>query len=348
MPRGATHPVSNFSCQLMAVPKVASRIAAGRTRTIIAAVSAAMPQPTCDSTERSRSAVSVTNKVETSRTTSDSLNRRKSETPVMPRLATAMPNTVAAIRPASAMARLDSEAMVRMSASSIGVFRNSGTRSRPKLHLTSTPAPIPSAAESATPPTSTPATPAPVWLPARASSVSAVRIAPTGSFTIASQRRNEAVRRCRRACRSRGSTTVGPVTTVIAPNRTAAPQLNPAIQWLATVPSTQLIGNATAVSRSTPSPAARRSRKLSERPPSNTTIATARPTSGRSAGPSAAEGWISCNPGPTASPTANSRTMAGTLNRQASHWLTDPAGGDAQHRDSHVHFHSLASSLVRG
>ena len=104
--------------------------------------------------------------------------------------------------------------------------------------------------------------------------------APTGSLTMASHFRNDDARRSSRVLRSSGSTTVGPVTTVMAPNRSAAPHAMPAHSRAASDASTKLIGSATMVRRSTPSPAARSSRTSRARPPSKTTMATARPTSG--------------------------------------------------------------------
>ena len=161
MPRGATQPHRSLSCQVRPLPIVAIRMPAGRTARTIAAVSPATPRPSWPRTARSISAVSTTNSVETTRTTSDSLKRRSSEMPGMSMFATATPNTVAAISPASGITRLESEATLNASVRSIGVFRNSGTRSRVKLHQTRTPAPAPSAPETARPdsnsiPTETP------------------------------------------------------------------------------------------------------------------------------------------------------------------------------------------------
>ena len=149
--------------------------------------------------------------------------------------------------------------------------------------------------------------------------------APMGSLTIASHFRNEEARRSSRVLRSSGSTTVGPVTTVIAPNSSAAPQPMPAQSRAASAARTKLIGSATMVRRSTPSPAARSSRTSSANPPSKTTMATARPTIGCSAGPKATEGSKTRRPGPTIRPTANRRTMAGSLRRQAIHCAPTPA-----------------------
>ena len=59
-------------------------------------------------------------------------------------------------------------------------------------------------------------------------------------------------------------------------------------------------------------------------------MATARLTSGFSADPATADGWISCNPGPATRPNPKSRTMAGRRKRHASHWLATPA--PAMHR----------------
>ena len=77
---------------------------------------------------------------------------------------------------------------------------------------------MPSASETTSPPTrestSGPGASPPASI--RASTIEASS-APIGSLTIASHLRNDAARRSSRVLRISGSTTVGPVTTVIAP-----------------------------------------------------------------------------------------------------------------------------------
>ncbi len=146
-----------------------------------------------------------------------------------------------------------------------------------------------------------------------------------GSLTIASHLRKEAARRSSLTLRSSGRITVGPVTTVMAPNSTAGRQSMPPASAAASEASTKEIGRATAVSRHTPSPAERSSRKSSARPPSNTTMATASPTIGCRPGPNANAGRRICSPGPMIRPVAKSSTMAGSFSRHATHCAPTPA-----------------------
>lgn len=109
----------------------------------------------------------------------------------------------------------------------------------------------------------------------------AASTAPIGSLTIASHLSSDAARCCNRFWRSNGRTTVGPVTITMAPNSTAAAQLIGVIACAASVPKRQVMATAAVVSRNTPPPAARSSRTSRVRPPSNTTVATARSAIGR-------------------------------------------------------------------
>ncbi len=96
------------------------------------------------------------------------------------------------------------------------------------------------------------------------------------------------------------------------------------MRWAATLASEKLIGSATTVSRNTPSPAARSSRKSRARPPSKTTMATASPTIGLSPPPNALAGCRICRTGPTRSPKAKRSTMAGKRSRPATHCAPTP------------------------
>ena len=107
MPRGAIQPASTRSRQLRPLRAVASAIAAGRTTKTIAPVSSAIGHERWMNKERSRLAVSTTNRAETRSTTSASLKRASSSRPGMCRLASAMPKMVAAASPAPSITRFE-------------------------------------------------------------------------------------------------------------------------------------------------------------------------------------------------------------------------------------------------
>ena len=101
------------------------------------------------------------------------------------------------------------------------------------------------------------------------------------SLTIASHRSSEAGRVARWACRSRGITTVGPVTTRIAPSTEAVGQESPATKWAARAVRPQTKGPPKRISRRTAFDVSRISATLSVSPPSKRMIATAIDTTGR-------------------------------------------------------------------
>ncbi len=151
-------------------------------------------------------------------------------------------------------------------------------------------------------------------------------MAPTGSITIPSHLAIVPTRPVGRMCRSKGPTTVGPVTTSIVPRmmETARPVRRK--RWAAAAVSTA-VTRAPIVHRlriTAPDSCSSPNRSVS--PPSKRIKATARET--RANKKSAARNWSGFrNPvtGPATNPTTNSSRMDGIRSRQASHWEPMPS-----------------------
>ncbi|CRZ45864.1 Uncharacterised protein [Vibrio cholerae] len=143
--------------------------------------------------------------------------------------------------------------------------------------------------------------------------------APSGSIKIPSQRRIFAKRAVGRTVRSKGTITVGPVTTVKLPNISANGHSKPSNQCAAVLVIPHETSAPTVTMLHTVLLTPRISLKFRVRLPSNKITATASETSGKSKSPIKASGFNTPNTGPAKIPANSKNKMAGRRNRQANH-----------------------------
>ena len=143
--------------------------------------------------------------------------------------------------------------------------------------------------------------------------------APMGSMTIPSQRRMLATCVVGRTLRSIGTITVGPVTTVSAPNRIASSREKFSNQYVASVVTSQVINRPLLTKRRTTCSRPLISLKRKVRLPSNSTTATASEINGNNSSPNKLSGLSQPNTGPIVIPAINKNRIAGSFIHQASH-----------------------------
>ena len=214
-------------------PIVAKAIPKGRTKKRTARVNNPTDHDKASNSSRRRSAAKIMNKTETIKTAKDSFMRWNSTMPGIRRLASPIPKTVAARSPAPFMLHVPITNNTRAKAIKKGIFKKSGKRSRKQSQRTHHAAPTPSTTTITVLVsicTSMVGTKTAVCLIGCTKSISKTKvanIAPTGSLRIASQRKKAATRGLSFPCLNNGSTTVGPVTTIIEPKRKDKPHAIP-------------------------------------------------------------------------------------------------------------------------
>ncbi len=143
--------------------------------------------------------------------------------------------------------------------------------------------------------------------------------APMGSMTMPSQRRIPAMLRVGRTVRRIGMITVGPVTTMMAPNSRAKSSCRSNNAMAASAISHQVATAPTVTRLRTTCPKPRMSLKRRVRLPSKRMIATAIETSGNNRTPNRASGSSRPVIGPSSRPHDNRNRMAGSRSFHASH-----------------------------
>jgi hypothetical protein len=265
-----------------------------------------------------------------SRTRRFSLNSTMCLTGTARWLARNTPIRVTVKSPDSASMRFEAVKAPATSIKRTGLCRKSGTQKRRRtITVTSAPRPPTSAPPrivySICMPISRRAASKPaVEAAGRASYTRTASAAPIGSMTIPSQWATRATVPTGRTWRSSGPTTVGPVTTTIAPSRRAVPAEKPRSRSAAQVAMAQVMSAPTVTRLQTEAPIALRSRARRLSPPSKRINPTERETRGKRSSPNSASGSIKPVTGPATKPTASSRRMDGTRSRHASHWAPTP------------------------
>ena len=135
-----------------------------------------------------------------------------------------------------------------------------------------------------------------------------------------SQRRMLAIFAVGRTVRSIGTMTVGPVTTITAPNRVATCHDESVSQSVASVATTQLTSVPHVTRRNTTRSTPRISENRRVRLPSNRMTATDNEIIGNSRSPNKASGCSQPVNGPATTPAMRRKTIAGSFRRQPSHW----------------------------
>ena len=145
-------------------------------------------------------------------------------------------------------------------------------------------------------------------------------VAPMGSIRIPSQRRIVDTGGAGRARRRRGSTTVGPDTTRMAPRSAESRRDSWKRWWTVNVVRPHVMSVPTDTSRNTgrriPRPSSSRS---SARPPRNNKNATASDTTVNSESPKMTSGSTAPSSGPSSIPPTRSKMMEGTRSSAANH-----------------------------
>ena len=273
------------------------------------------------SCSRSMRAASRMNSTETSRVLRLSRQSRISSTGTPRMLASQIPMMVTVSSPDSGCTKLDRVYTRNTVLSEARLCRYSGIQrwrsASPRAYPPPTPSAMPMmsmcmkfAAVGARPPFS-PAT--------ISSKTSTASNAPSGSMMIPSQRRIRPTCAVGRTVRSIGTITVGPVTTMMAPNSIATRQSKPIRKWLAVPTITQVTSMPTDTRLRTTRSRPRISSKRRVMAPSYRMKATESDTRGYRSSPSRASGSSIPRPGPSARPPSRRMRMAGSLMRQATH-----------------------------
>ena len=156
------------------------------------------------------------------------------------------------------------------------------------------------------------------------SSTRTARMAPIGSETMPSHLTMSDKRRDAWTCRNNGMTTVGPVTTRMAPRRTARGIGKSSRMYARAAETNHVIGEPMTSRLRTAGPIALSLRMSRFSPPSNRMIATARLTVGNSISPNNASGSSQPVTGPAMNPANRRRRIDGMRRRHASHWALIP------------------------
>jgi hypothetical protein len=240
-------------------------------------------------------------------------------------LATTTPITVVANRPASTLNTLAATKVPMTNARVSGLCNRSGTRLRRKRRARAKPpakpATVPNPALLAT----TVAACHPPSASTMLSNTAAANTAPMGSITMHSQRKIGATGSRSRTDCSKGSTTVGPDTTKMAPNKNPAEAGTSNSITAAAPPTSQVTPRPTVTRPATGRPTVRTLASSRPRPPSNKMSPTAMEITGASASPKSTSGFTAPVTGPASTPIGSRNSTDGRLNHDATHCAPTPA-----------------------